>query len=519
MAEAPVVGSTRKTLRVLLIEDSEFDAVLLVNLLRQGGYAIAYRRVQSAAAMDEALAAQEWDLIISDHEMPGFSAPEALANLQRSGRDLPFLIVSGGIGEATAVAAMKAGASDYLIKGQLGRLVPAVERELREAANRRAKRQAEASLRESEQRYRLLWENSPDAVVLMDADGRIAFANPAVGTTFGFAPQGLVGTHFEALLADRGVGGDIPGLSSHWEPGKGMVMRQMVETVGLHQQGHAIPIEVGLSSMEMEGRTWFIAFIRDITQRRQAELALRDTEEQLFVAREIQQRLFPRSFPDCPGYDIAGASYPAEATGGDYFDFFPMRDGGQGIVIGDVSGHGVGPALLMAETRAYLRIVALNRAEPCAVLAQANRALAEDVGGERFVTVLLARLDAARRHLTYASAGHPGGFLLGPDGALKLILKRTGLPLGIRPEGVFEPGNPIDLETGDLLVMLTDGFEEATAPDGMPFGVNRALALVREHCNRTSEEIVEALYRGVRAYAQGEAQLDDLTAVVVKVLG
>jgi sigma-B regulation protein RsbU (phosphoserine phosphatase) len=119
--------------------------------------------------------------------------------------------------------------------------------------------------------------------------------------------------------------------------------------------------------------------------------------------------------------------------------------------------------------------------------------------------------------LTYASAGHPGGYLLGPDGTVKQILKRTGLPLGIRPDGVFEAGIPVDLQAGDMLVMVTDGFEEATAPDGMPFGVNRALAIVKENYARSAQEIVEALYRGVRAFAQGEAQVDDLTAVVVKV--
>src|SRR3954471_16810316 len=158
----------KPVLRVLIVEDSEFDAQMITSLIRKSGYEVVAERVETSDAMGKALHDKGWDLILSDYNLPQFSAPEALKNLQESELDLPFIIISGGIGEATAVAAMKAGAHDYLMKGNLSRLSPAIERELREAANRRERREARDKLRESELRYRMLWESSPDAVLLMN---------------------------------------------------------------------------------------------------------------------------------------------------------------------------------------------------------------------------------------------------------------------------------------------------------------------------------------------------------------
>src|ERR687894_3058859 len=142
-------------LKVLLVEDSEDDALLLVRMLRRGGYDPAWERVDTPAAMEAALDGGSWDLIISDHSMPAFSSSAALGLLRRKGFvDLPFIIVSGHIGEDAAVAAMKAGAHDYLMKDNLARLNSAIERELREAEVRRERRRAEEERRRAEEKYR-----------------------------------------------------------------------------------------------------------------------------------------------------------------------------------------------------------------------------------------------------------------------------------------------------------------------------------------------------------------------------
>ncbi|MGL5194462.1 MAG: response regulator, partial [Chroococcales cyanobacterium] len=128
-----------RSLRVLMVEDSEDDALLLLRELKRGGYDLTVERVDNPESMKDALERENWELILADYALPQFSAPEALAVMQQMGLDLPFIIVSGQIGEDAAIAAMKAGAHDYVMKDYLARLIPAIDRELREFAGRRSR--------------------------------------------------------------------------------------------------------------------------------------------------------------------------------------------------------------------------------------------------------------------------------------------------------------------------------------------------------------------------------------------
>jgi PAS domain S-box-containing protein len=512
-----IPAAAKLPLRALIVEDSEFDAQMMVNILRKGGYDVSYERVETADALKRALADHPWDMILADYNLPDFDAPTALKIVQETGLDLPFIIVSGGIGEDIAVAAMKAGAHDYLMKGNLSRLVPAVERELREAANRASQRHAEKALQESELRYRLLWETSPDAVILMDPAGTIHFANPAVRDVFGYGPEELQGKPLAMLQPDRLVSAHQAGVARFLQSGLRQVSWRATETMAKRRDGVEIPIEVSFSEMVLSGERRFVGFIRDITARKRAEKELRENQEQFRIAREIQQRLFPKSAPLLDGFDIGGATYPAEATGGDYFDYLPMLNDRLGIIVGDVTGHGIGPALLMAETRAYLRILTGRREDVGEILTRANSVLAEDVGHERFVTLFLARLDPQTRGFTYASAGHPSGYLIGADGAIKMPLPRTGVPLGIRPDTTYAAAPEITLTSGDLVLLTTDGIEETMLPDNTIFGIDRLLEVVRANRHRPAAEIVQTLYESVRAFSRNAPQADDVTTIVLKV--
>jgi PAS domain S-box-containing protein len=168
-----------KRLRVIIVEDSEDDALLLIRELRKGGFRLDQVRVQTADELKEALRKSNWDVVISDYMMPGFGGLEAFKIVRKYDRDLPFIVMSGKTGEETAVAVMKAGVEDYIMKDRMPRIVPVVRRELADAATRRERHQMEAALHESEQRFRLFMENFAGVTFIKDERGRYVFINEA----------------------------------------------------------------------------------------------------------------------------------------------------------------------------------------------------------------------------------------------------------------------------------------------------------------------------------------------------
>ena len=257
-------------------------------------------------------------------------------------------------------------------------------------------------------------------------------------------------------------------------------------------------------------------------QRREAESRLRRQEADRHIAGAIQQGLLPKAMPRVAGFQVAGRLASAEQVGGDCFDFIPLRVGGQErlvALVGDASGHGIAAALLMAETRAYLRALALTCADVGTLLTLSNQRLAGDpLADYFFVTLFLLCLDPATRSLVHASAGHCPGYVLDSQGRTKAVLASTGCPLGINPAHTFPTGPLTALEPGDLLLLFTDGIVEATSPDGELFGLERTLSIVRAHRREAPDAILDALFHAVGDFSGHQLQ-DDLTAVILKAEG
>ena len=272
-------------LRVLMVEDSEDDMLLLLRELRRGGYDPAYERVESAKAMKAALTRQSWDIVLADFSMPHFSAPAALSLLQESGLDLPFIIVSGTVGEDVAVAAMKAGAHDYLIKGKLARLMPTIERELREAQVRREHRQAAQALRDRERYFRALIEHAADVISLIDSTGLITYASPAISRVLGYTPAEYVGLNaFELLHPD-----DFQTSTALFEqllpqPGASVTAQFRFR----HKDGSWRWVEaVGSNLLAEASVEAIIVNFRDITERKQAETETRRRNRELALLNQV----------------------------------------------------------------------------------------------------------------------------------------------------------------------------------------------------------------------------------------
>ena len=252
--------------------------------------------------------------------------------------------------------------------------------------------------------------------------------------------------------------------------------------------------------------------IRFAIERRRAEA----TEGQLELAHSIQQRLFPKEPPKLPGYDVAAVCYPASVTAGDYYDFFPICDGTAGMVVADVSGHGFGPALLMSETRAYLRALSRTCADIGEILANVNLIMAEDTAPDQFVTLFFAQLDVSRRRLNYCGAGQ-NAYLIEAPGTVS-TLDSTSMPLAVDRDELFQLTRHVHLSVGDVLVLMTDGVVETRNAVGDLLGVRRALEVVRRHTDKPSSDIVHLIYEEVRGFAGARLQDDDITILVVKVV-
>ncbi|HYA13477.1 MAG TPA: PAS domain S-box protein [Syntrophales bacterium] len=296
-------------LSVLIVEDSENDALLVFRMLEKSGYDLTYERVDRPEAMRSALQNKEWDIVLADYLMPGFSGIAALKLLKDAGLDIPFIIVSGRIGEETAVEVMKAGARDCIMKDKLERLIPAINRELQEASVRKGRRQAEeelkqardnlerlveertaelseknqqlleeieerklteVALRESEERFRTLHEASFGGIGIHDG-GAVLEANQGLASMTGYELSELVGLDGLKLIDTKSRDLVMKNILSGFE--------KPYEVMGLRKDGSTYPLEIQGKVIPYRGRKVRVTEFRDITERRLAEKTLRESEE------------------------------------------------------------------------------------------------------------------------------------------------------------------------------------------------------------------------------------------------
>jgi serine phosphatase RsbU (regulator of sigma subunit) len=382
-------------LKVLIVDDDQIDRR---NVERALGSRYGLVEAQDGREARRLADAHSPDCILLDYNIPGTDALELLDDLRLHA---PVVMLTGQGDEAVAVAAMKAGALDYLSKNDF----------------------------------------SPDAL-------------------------------------DSAIRGSIEKAHRHRRQ---LESRERLQKEFRHERERRIELEGAMQ-----------------------------------IARDIQQNLLPASSPEVDGFDVAGVCVPAEAAGGDFFDYLDGPDGTLGIVLGDVSGHGVGPALLAAEARAYIRAMARIDSDVGKIATTVNRLLWEDTLGTRFATLVLTWLDPVRRMLTYAAAGHCAYLI--HDSGTHTLLNSQCAPLGVFEQTHVETSEPLALRSGDTLLLATDGLFDARARGTSLFGKDRAIGLVHAYRHCPAEKIVDHLLRAAQSFAQNRPLPDDLTIVIAKAI-
>lgn len=354
-------------------------------------------------------------------------------------------------------------------------------------------------------------EQTADSVMITDREGLIQYVNPAFENTTGYSREEAVGATPRLLRSDRQSPAYYRELWTTILDGKPF----KATVVNRKRCGKHYVVEQTITPMRTNSTgaiTHFVAVMRDLTD----QLKVQEHGAELRLAASMQQWLFPRVPPEIPGYDIAGAFSPALATCGDYFDFLRVSDHRLAFVVADVCGHGLGPGLIMAATRGYLRSLAQTGLPLGEVVESLNRLLLDDLDGRHFVTMLVGLLDLPSGALKWANMGHPSGFVLDASGAVRTTLRSTSKPLGLFAELGSPLGEPAVLEPGCTLVLMTDGVLETESAEGVQHGAKAALQLVRENIQRPAAEIVAAVIAATKAFGGTAALEDDVTVVVVK---
>ncbi len=627
-------------LQLLLIEDDPDDAFAIREYIASNGdVRVELAHVQQLSTGLAHLKDGRFDVALVDLNLPDSLGVDTVVQVHACNPGIPIVVLTGADDKQTALEAVRAGAEDYLCKRDLEPKL--LVRTIRYAVERAWRRHAQEECRDKEKRYRALFEESPDGVVLIDpSTGRAVEFNHAACQCLGYSRDEFtrlsisdyearetpdeIRRHIEKVLregrddfetAHRTKAGGIKNILATVKPlvlsGEPLLhcifrditdrkrakellrksqerYRHILEAITSytysvtfadgfwstkHTRGclavtgyspedyaadpylwirmvdpedrrrvteHIADIRAGKKLPPIEhrilhknGRTCWIrntilprhdaagrlagweGVVEDITERKQAEEVTRQREAHLWAAQAIQARLWPKAPPSLPGFDIAGASCAAEFAAGDFFDYLTMSDGSIGLVVGDVAGHGLGPALIMALTYAHLRSLVSAHTDIRDILGSVNRFLIKET--DHFVSLLFGRILPGTRSFVAVNAGHPPGYVVDRSGNVKAQLDSTTFPLAVTPDAEFPYCKPVALESGDVIVLTTDGIREARLPEGPAFGDGGLLDVVRANRERSAAEIVDAVQRAVQEFCRPGRPCDDMTAIVVKV--
>ncbi|MCA9245666.1 MAG: SpoIIE family protein phosphatase [Planctomycetales bacterium] len=368
----------------------------------------------------------------------------------------------------------------------------------------------EAELQTRSDREQTILDHTQAVIYVKNSDGAYLFVNRRFTELFSLAREQVVGKTDYDIFPEE--------MAQAFRCNDEKVVLEgktfTVQEVAPHADGNHTYISVKFPLKDSRGKIHSIAGIStDITN----EIRANESKRQLELAQFFQQKLYPKATPEIPGLDVTGVALPVSELCGDYFDFIPRSRDSWVLVVGDVCGHGVGPALAMVEVRTTLRLLLGRSAVPLGyAVEELNAILIDDLPESSFISLFLAEIDVSEKTLRYIGAGHMA-LLLGCDGSV-LTLDSNGPLLGHDNHALFDASPPIKLAENDQVLIFTDGIVEAEDAAGERFGMSRLLRAMRKHRSLSSESAVQALIAAVHEFTNDEPVRDDMTAILAKVL-
>ncbi len=374
-----------------------------------------------------------------------------------------------------------------------------------------------------EHRFRQAVESSPNAIIMVNESGTIVMVNAQTEASFGYSRTELIGQTIEILIPKRFRSAHRDFRQTYLATPVSRPMGVGRELYGLRKDGTEFPVEIGLSIIDSHEETLILSTIVDITTRKATEAAIRQAQVNLAIAQseiKIAERIQASLSPSVPikstHFEVTGYCLPADQVGGDYFDYFYRNENCLDMIIADVSGHSIGPALFMVETRSAIRSQANGSGTPAETLTILNNFLFEDLDkSDYFITLFYLQYNITNQQLSFANAGHPPPLLHSRFQSECRQLDAEGLILGIHKNVVFEE-KTTTLSQGDIILLYTDGLTEAENPQGDFFGLQRVSNILIQHAQQSPQVIIDALLDQLKQFCRSESFNDDITLMIFK---
>jgi len=369
------------------------------------------------------------------------------------------------------------------------------------------RKEAEDKVRLSEEKYRRIVETAGEGFLLMDENMKIVDLNAAYSRMVNRLPDKIIGQFFIDMVSDESQ-------SFFATHGESLLSQKNPEFECniLSFDGRKIPVLIHANTLYDDSGATIgkMAFVTDMTEHKKT----------LALAGEVQRSLLPQRNPQIDGLDISGKNIACDEIGGDYFDYFWDPDTPKSpftVVVGDITGHGVDSALLMATARAFLRMRASQLGTIKEIVTEMNQHLTEDVyASGNFMTLFYLTINTDRKDIEWIRAGHEPAWLFDPDTESFEELKGPGLALGIDKNFTYQVNRKTNLQKGQVMIVGTDGIWESHNKSGEMFGKNRLKGLIRQNAPSSSETILNNIFQAYSQFIQGTQAEDDVTLVVIK---